>query len=397
MTTGDFRDFFVSFINRVATAGVTATPATNAASASLLLTPEKAKPVLATPAPSTTKGKSNKKKKNKKQASPTAAAASAAEAASAVASMPSSSSLASDSEHGTSTCTVSVEALKKIHSLDWEDIFLSPGMPRNLVDYSNSLSTAVDSLAERWLASASTISGKPTWAAKANISSWSSQQTCIFLEHLLLHSHNSGPLPETLLLAIEEAYSFGSSGNAEICFRWQMVCLASNCAWIVAAVVSFITSQGRMKFVRPLYRALKASKCGGIIAVQTFDRYRDMYHPIARKVLAHDVGRDEDPEDASDDSDEEDEEVAKTVTTSTGVASLLPTPEPAATKSVEHIAPPPSIVSEARPIEPPSDPAPPSSRKNGDGPAGSGGSFASFALYTAATALMLYAQHQAQK
>jgi hypothetical protein len=57
-------------------------------------------------------------------------------------------------------------------------------------------------------------------------------------------------------------------------------------------VAAFLAAQGRMKFIRPLYRAL--SRCGDAgrhAAVDTFARHRLRYHPIARKMVEQDLKR----------------------------------------------------------------------------------------------------------
>lgn len=53
--------------------------------------------------------------------------------------------------------------------------------------------------------------------------------------------------------------------------------------------VQFLKEQGRMKFLRPLYKALYKSKMGRDIAVQTFQEFRQTYHPIAAKMVAADL------------------------------------------------------------------------------------------------------------
>lgn len=47
-----------------------------------------------------------------------------------------------------------------------------------------------------------------------------------------------------------------------------------------------------MKFVRPLYRALFASQCGKEVAFKTFKENYKMYHSIAAKMVAKDLGLD---------------------------------------------------------------------------------------------------------
>ena len=59
---------------------------------------------------------------------------------------------------------------------------------------------------------------------------------------------------------------------------------------VLPKIVSFLEEQGRMKFLRPLYRAMFKSSCGKQLALDTFSRLRDGYHPIASKMLSSDLG-----------------------------------------------------------------------------------------------------------
>ena len=59
---------------------------------------------------------------------------------------------------------------------------------------------------------------------------------------------------------------------------------------MIPIAIQFITTQGRMKYIRPLYRALFNSCLGKDIAVATFLRNKDFYHPIAAKMIAADLG-----------------------------------------------------------------------------------------------------------
>ena len=76
--------------------------------------------------------------------------------------------------------------------------------------------------------------------------------------------------------ALDATYSFTASKNAEVMLRWQTLCLHSECEFILPHVVDFITGQGRMKFVRPLYRTLRSSEIGKKLAVETFEAKKDM-------------------------------------------------------------------------------------------------------------------------
>lgn len=53
---------------------------------------------------------------------------------------------------------------------------------------------------------------------------------------------------------------------------------------------SFLAKVGRMKYVRPLFRALNKAKNGSELAKQTFIQLRGFYHPICARLVAKDLG-----------------------------------------------------------------------------------------------------------
>ena len=57
---------------------------------------------------------------------------------------------------------------------------------------------------------------------------------------------------------------------------------------IIPLTVEFLKSQGRMKYLRPLYRALFKKRKE--VALGTFREARSSYHPIAAKMVAVDLG-----------------------------------------------------------------------------------------------------------
>ena len=65
--------------------------------------------------------------------------------------------------------------------------------------------------------------------------------------------------------------------------------LLSRDASVVPDALAFLTEQGRMKYVRPLYKALHAWPEQREKAVETFVANRSNYHPIAAKMLAQDL------------------------------------------------------------------------------------------------------------
>jgi len=236
VTTGAFRDHFVSFFDKLATAEAESNKDS-------------------TPSKASGGGKKNKKNKNKAAAS-------------------------KDKEEVSNAAANAVQAIK---GLDWNSLFYSTGLPSDVTSFSNSLSKAAEELARKWIALAATYKtdAPPAGCTAADLEGWSTMQRNVFLETLQNYtkkslSHPSDVFTVAFLELMDRTYSFGASKNAEIMLRWQTLCLESEAQWIVEPVVDFITSQGRMKFARPLYRLLRASTIGKQIAIDTFEAKKDM-------------------------------------------------------------------------------------------------------------------------
>ncbi|KAG5175679.1 leukotriene A4 hydrolase [Tribonema minus] len=93
-----------------------------------------------------------------------------------------------------------------------------------------------------------------------------------------------------VLRAMDAAYGLSAARNSELAFRWQLLCLRRRADFIVSHVLEFITSQGRMKFTRPLYRELNKRPETASQAVDAFMANADFYHPICRAMVAKDLG-----------------------------------------------------------------------------------------------------------
>lgn len=82
--------------------------------------------------------------------------------------------------------------------------------------FDNMLAKAAEALAIRWIG----LDGKDTLKLFQNdLEGWSTLQINLFLEFLLTHCEEV-PFSESLLLALDKSYNFGSSGNSEIIFRY---------------------------------------------------------------------------------------------------------------------------------------------------------------------------------
>jgi len=169
--------------------------------------------------------------------------------------------------------------------VDWNTWFHTPGMPLEKPDFDRSLSAASEELAEAWVAVDRKDAALPTGA---DLKGWTSNQIVCFLNKLQSLTETE-PLKVTTIAALNKRYAMAESRNSEILFRYCMLAVAAEDESILTVATRFITTQGRMKFVRPLYGSLFRSSMGKKLAVETFLENKDFYHPICAKMVATDL------------------------------------------------------------------------------------------------------------
>jgi len=81
-----------------------------------------------------------------------------------------------------------------------------------------------------------------------------------------------------------------SSHNSEIRCAWYLLCVKAGDESVLPKVKEFLGEQARMKYIRPLYKALLASPKFKDTAVTTFETCKKKYHPISAKMCAMDLG-----------------------------------------------------------------------------------------------------------
>jgi len=177
-------------------------------------------------------------------------------------------------------------ALEKV---DWNAWLYGPGLPPvdMLSMFNPVLANLAIELARKW-----NSNDWPSPPTDADLKGWSSKQIALFLEHIPETSASGQKklLPLDTLKKMEELYGFRKSRNSEVRFKWYMISIEHEKADIFPDVVAFLKEQGRMKFVRPLYRALAKSKSGRELAISTFKEHQNFYHNIAKKMIASDLG-----------------------------------------------------------------------------------------------------------
>ncbi len=167
--------------------------------------------------------------------------------------------------------------------VDWYAWFHTPGMPPVTPEYSDEMSRRTDELAGRWI-----DEGAGGDFSASDMDGWPSKLRIAFLETLLARSlaAEAPPLSLAVLTKLDGLYGLTAMKNSEIRCRWQRLCIRHRADFIVPHVVEFLKEQGRMKFVRPLYRDLGSWEAQRGVAVETFNEWRANYHPIAAKMIA---------------------------------------------------------------------------------------------------------------
>ncbi|HTV25426.1 MAG TPA: M1 family metallopeptidase [Polyangiaceae bacterium] len=105
------------------------------------------------------------------------------------------------------------------------------------------------------------------------------------LEWRLYLDHLPRPSAPALCAELESRFALSQSQNAEILSGWLELALESNYEPAVPRALAFLGEVGRMKYLKPLYKALLSHPNTRDAAEQSFERHRAAYHPIARHVI----------------------------------------------------------------------------------------------------------------
>ncbi|KAL6769065.1 LTA4 [Auxenochlorella protothecoides x Auxenochlorella symbiontica] len=180
-----------------------------------------------------------------------------------------------------------------VGGIDWDLWFYQPGMPPNVNSYDASLAESAYALAQSWhtsdlmgLGTGSTAG--PAKASTTDLDGWSASQKVAFLDKLG-ELRSMKPFTPATTRRMQELYHFDDSKNAELRRAWYSLCIKAGDLAILPQTLAFLSEQGRMKYLRPLYRALYANPKSRQAALDTFATHREMYHPIAAKMVATDL------------------------------------------------------------------------------------------------------------
>ncbi|TMJ11755.1 MAG: M1 family metallopeptidase [Alphaproteobacteria bacterium] len=162
-------------------------------------------------------------------------------------------------------------------SLRLDEWVYQPGIPTNVAPPPAEAFAAVDR------ASASYAGG----AAPETVpfAKWSTSERLRFLNRL------PRQLSRERLDTLDRAFRLSQSGNSEVLFAWLKLAIPNHYDPAVPAVEHFLTTQGRRKFVLPLFKALLAEgDWGRPLAQRIYAKARPTYHPVTSSSVDEAMG-----------------------------------------------------------------------------------------------------------
>jgi aminopeptidase N len=141
------------------------------------------------------------------------------------------------------------------------------GIPANIPPVKSEAFAAVDSQVTAWK------NGGATSALATD--KWSTHEWLHFLGAL------PDSVPTARLTELDRAFKLSASGNSEILEAWLLIAVKNRYKSAFPALERFLTSQGRRKFLTPLYTELAKTTWGRTMAMDIYRRARPTYHSVA--------------------------------------------------------------------------------------------------------------------
>ena len=92
------------------------------------------------------------------------------------------------------------------------------------------------------------------------------------------------PVPAATMAALDTAFHFTASGNAEILSVWLERTIQSRYTGL-SDVERFLPTVGRRKFVKPLYSELAKTPAGTEMALRIYGQARPGYHALTQQMV----------------------------------------------------------------------------------------------------------------
>jgi leukotriene-A4 hydrolase len=145
-----------------------------------------------------------------------------------------------------------------------------PGLPPNAPHPHSEAFTKVEAQAKAF------AGGTP--AASLQTAGWASHQWVHFIQSL-------PALAPDRMADLDRRFRFSESGNSEVLSAWLQKALDARYKPAYPAIERFLTSQGRRKFLKPLYEKLAKNPEDLVFARRIYKVARPTYHPVSQGTI----------------------------------------------------------------------------------------------------------------
>ncbi|HEX7810160.1 MAG TPA: M1 family metallopeptidase [Thermoanaerobaculia bacterium] len=173
------------------------------------------------------------------------------------------------------TTPVFIAALKEalpdvVQKVDINAWIYGPGLPANAPKPQSEAFTKVEAAAKAFA-----DGGK---ADAIPVKDWSSHEKVHFIQSLpMITAERMGEL--------DRAFHFSDSGNSEVLSAWLEKSIDAKYKGAYPAIERFLTTQGRRKFLKPLYEKLAKTPEDLAFARKIYATARPTYHPVSQTTI----------------------------------------------------------------------------------------------------------------
>lgn len=172
------------------------------------------------------------------------------------------------------TYVTAADVNRILGAVDWDAWIYQPGLPPVHLDFTTTASNQSSELADQYIA----LKGDSSPENYADfIDHYYSNLKVIFLERLSIRKDD---VTLAILQKIDADYNLTATVDPEVKQRWFPLGIYLGYEPVTAAAFEFVSSQGRLKYLSPIYLALLRTNQRDL-AVEWFNKNKDFYHPLA--------------------------------------------------------------------------------------------------------------------
>lgn len=153
-----------------------------------------------------------------------------------------------------------------------EEWLSAPGLPASAPKAVSQELIEIKKLAQAWSADEIPLNDLPA-------SSWNTQEKLHFLDSL------SSDLGALRMRELDAQFHITESANTEILYRWLLLAVKNRYESAYPRLQEFLTTVGRIIYVKPLYEELAKTDSGKAFAKALYDNARASYHPLTQATV----------------------------------------------------------------------------------------------------------------